>query len=101
MPSTAIALLGTLDSKGQEIACVRDVIVRQGIQPLIMDVGVRGMPTVTPGLCDQAGTRRLRKDHIAAISLLSWALVRRCLTLGRPAAMAHCQAGLHVSLSCS
>jgi uncharacterized protein (UPF0261 family) len=53
MPMITIALLATLDSKGQEIACVRDVVVGQGIQTLIIDVGVRGSPTVTPDVSRQ------------------------------------------------
>lgn len=45
-----IAVLGTLDSKGEEHAFVADLIRQRGHQPLLVDVGSGGPPTVTPDI---------------------------------------------------
>ena len=43
-----IAVLGTLDSKGEEHAYVAEKIRARGHRPLLIDVGSGGPPTVTP-----------------------------------------------------
>ncbi|MFZ9991914.1 MAG: Tm-1-like ATP-binding domain-containing protein [Opitutales bacterium] len=43
-----IAVLGTLDSKGEEHAFVAALIARHGHQPLLIDVGTGGPATVQP-----------------------------------------------------
>ena len=43
-----IAVLGTLDSKGEEHAFVADLIRERGFQTLLIDVGTGGDPKVTP-----------------------------------------------------
>ena len=43
-----IAVLGTLDSKGEEHAFVANLIASCGHTPLVIDVGTGGPPTVTP-----------------------------------------------------
>lgn len=45
-----IAVLGTLDSKGQEHAFVADLIRRRGHEALLIDVGSGEAPTVTPDI---------------------------------------------------
>ena len=45
-----IAVLGTLDSKGEEHAFVAALIAQQGHQPLLIDVGTGGPPTVKPDI---------------------------------------------------
>ncbi len=47
---TMVALLGTLDSKSEEIAYVRDEMLSQGVTPLVMDVGIRGEPGFPPDI---------------------------------------------------
>jgi uncharacterized protein (UPF0261 family) len=42
--SPAIALLGTLDTKGEEIAYVRDRLRALGARPLVIDTGILGEP---------------------------------------------------------
>jgi uncharacterized protein (UPF0261 family) len=42
--SPAIALLGTLDTKGEEIAYVRDRLRALGARPLVIDTGILGAP---------------------------------------------------------
>jgi uncharacterized protein (UPF0261 family) len=49
VPKT-IAVLGTLDSKGQEHAFVADVIRELGHTPLLIDVGTGSEPTVQPDI---------------------------------------------------
>lgn len=45
-----IAVLGTLDSKGEEHAFVAALIARHGHKPLLIDVGTGGEPTVKPDI---------------------------------------------------
>ncbi len=45
-----IAVLGTLDSKGEEHAFVADLIRKRGHTPLLIDVGSGGEPTVKPDI---------------------------------------------------
>lgn len=45
-----ILLIGTLDTKGEEFAFVRDRIEARGIRALVVDVGVLGEPTFAPDL---------------------------------------------------
>ncbi|MEY3110853.1 MAG: hypothetical protein RL079_1538 [Verrucomicrobiota bacterium] len=45
-----IAVLGTLDSKGEEHAFVAALIAQHGHKPLLIDVGTGGPPTVQPDI---------------------------------------------------
>jgi len=45
-----VALIGTLDSKSEEIAYVRDETMTRGIKPLVIDVGIRGEPGFAPDI---------------------------------------------------
>ena len=45
-----IAVLGTLDSKGEEHAFVAALIARHGHKPLLIDVGTGGPATVQPDI---------------------------------------------------
>lgn len=58
---TTVLLLGTLDTKGQEYAFVQALLARQGIDTLVMDVGVLGVPLLEADIsrdqvADAAGT---------------------------------------------
>ncbi|WP_224332185.1 Tm-1-like ATP-binding domain-containing protein [Haloprofundus halobius] len=44
----SVVIVGTLDTKGEEIAFARDVIEAQGLDTHIVDVGVMGDPEITP-----------------------------------------------------
>ncbi|AMY08320.1 hypothetical protein LuPra_01514 [Luteitalea pratensis] len=48
MTPRTVLLLGTLDTKGQEYAFVRDCIQARGQRTLLVDIGVLGDPTVSP-----------------------------------------------------
>jgi uncharacterized protein (UPF0261 family) len=43
-PKLGIGLVGTLDTKGAEIAYVRDRLVKLGVQPVVVDSGILGEP---------------------------------------------------------
>ena len=45
-----IALIGALDTKGEEFAFVKAELVRRGHQPLVINTGVVGDPTFTPDI---------------------------------------------------
>ncbi len=44
--SKNILVIGTLDTKGQEIAYVRDLIAKRQHQPVVMDSGIQGEPAI-------------------------------------------------------
>jgi len=52
MPKSII-VIGTLDTKGQEIAFVRDLIIERGHKAIVVDTGVRGEPTIEPTISRQ------------------------------------------------
>jgi uncharacterized protein (UPF0261 family) len=43
-PTPGIALVGTLDTKGEEIAYVRDRLIALGTEPVVIDSGILGEP---------------------------------------------------------
>jgi len=45
-----IAVIGALDTKGAELAFLRDEIIGHGHAPLVVDVGVMGQPAFTPAV---------------------------------------------------
>ena len=49
MPKSII-VIGTLDTKGQEIAFVRDLIAARGHQPVVVDSGILGEPAIEPAI---------------------------------------------------
>jgi uncharacterized protein (UPF0261 family) len=64
-----VVVIGTLDTKGQEIGFARDVVESQGLDVHVVDVGVMGEPTIEPdtsaeAVAEAAGTtlERLRAD---------------------------------------
>lgn len=46
--AATVLLIGTLDSKGEEFAYVRELIHARGLRTLVVDAGVLGEPTFTP-----------------------------------------------------
>lgn len=48
--SPIVLLIGTLDTKGDEAAFLRDAMVAQGARPLLMDVGVLGRGAIAPDI---------------------------------------------------
>ena len=54
MKSPVVALVGTLDTKGEEYAYLRDRIREAGASALLIDAGVLGRPGVTPDITRQA-----------------------------------------------
>ena len=49
-----IAVIGTLDTKGNEVGFIRDVIRQLGQQPIIIDPGVVGQPAIPADITRQA-----------------------------------------------
>ncbi len=46
----AVVLIGTLDTKGRELAFVRDLIRAQGVETLVIDAGSQGPPFFEPDI---------------------------------------------------
>jgi len=90
-----IAVLGTLDTKGAEHAFLAEQIRRQGHQPLLIDVGTGGPPTITPDISrevvasaaglnlDELIARADRGECIAAMMKAAAALVAELADRGR------------------
>jgi uncharacterized protein (UPF0261 family) len=45
-----VVIVGSLDTKGQEFAFVRDLIEREGLKTLVVDFGVLGEPALEPDI---------------------------------------------------
>ena len=90
-----IAVLGTLDTKGEEHAFVAEVIRARGHTPLLIDVGTLEAPTIRPDISREevaraAGldfaalqSRRDRGESVAAMSQAAPAILVRLLTENR------------------
>ena len=46
----AVLLIGTLDTKGEELAFLRSRLRQAGVEVLLADVGTGGPPTVKPDI---------------------------------------------------
>jgi uncharacterized protein (UPF0261 family) len=44
--SVTVVLVGTLDTKGQEIGCIREVVESKGCRAIVIDAGVLGKPQI-------------------------------------------------------
>src|SRR2546425_1202673 len=64
MSPKKVAILGTLDTKGEEFAYLREQIELAGVSTLVIDAGVLGEPTFPPDIGREevslAGGRQLR-----------------------------------------
>ena len=58
-----VVLLGTLDTKGDEYAFVRDRLREAGVDVLLVDTGVLGEPQVEPRTSPGGGRRAAGADH--------------------------------------
>ena len=57
MPKKKIVLIGRLDSKGEEYAYVRDIIVQGGFEVITVDSGTRGNPHFQPDISREVVSR--------------------------------------------
>lgn len=92
---STIAVLGTLDSKGEEHAYVADLIRQRGHRPLLIDVGSCAPPAVTPDITREevaaaAGldllpltARKDRGECVVAMSKAAPVLLARLAAEGR------------------
>ena len=55
-PMPTVVLIGTLDTKGHEYAFVKDRLLEQGVDVVLVDAGVLGTPTTEPDIT---------RDHVA------------------------------------
>ena len=53
-----VVLIGTLDTKGEELAFVRDLLRAQGVETLVVDAGSAGPPTFPPDVTRDEVFRR-------------------------------------------
>lgn len=54
MTSKSVAIIGTLDTKGEEFAYLRDAIESCGLRTLVIDAGVLGDPVFAPNISREA-----------------------------------------------
>ena len=57
-----VVLLGTLDTKGLEYAYLRDRVREQGVDTVLVDVGVLGEPLTRPDITREEGARAAGAD---------------------------------------
>ena len=77
-----IAILGTLDTKGEEHAYVAELIRARGHEALMIDVGTQGAPTVAPDISrsELIGSQTFT-DRGAAVAAISEAAAAFCAQL--------------------
>jgi uncharacterized protein (UPF0261 family) len=63
-----IALVGTLDTKGDEYAFLRDRITETGAGTVVIDVGVLGEPRITPDVAREDVARAAGADHAELVA---------------------------------
>jgi len=82
-----IAILGTLDTKGEEHAYVAEVIRARGHEALLIDVGTQGAPTVLPDVLrtELIGSQTFtdRGEAVAAISKAAAAFCAKLVAEGK------------------
>src|SRR6516162_8160868 len=95
METKTVAILGTLDTKGEEFAYLRTRIESAGLATLVIDSGVLGEPAFVPDVSRRdvstAGGRALedllathdRGESIAAMAAGAAVVVRRLFAEGR------------------
>jgi uncharacterized protein (UPF0261 family) len=95
MSRRTVAILGTLDTKGDELRFVRDLIAAAGLSTLVIDAGVLGEPAFSPDVSREelaaAGgaefsrlfAERDRGRSVQAMAAGAAALVRRLFEEGR------------------
>ena len=64
-----IALVGSLDTKGEEYAFARDAIREDGADAILIDVGVLGEPSVRPISPPRRSRRRLERTRVTPLTL--------------------------------
>ena len=55
MAEKTVLVIGTLDTKGEELAHVRDRLAAAGVGTLLVDVGTLGAPGVAPDVAARRG----------------------------------------------
>ncbi|MDK2854887.1 MAG: hypothetical protein PWQ86_100 [Bacillota bacterium] len=90
-----VVVLGTMDTKGRELGYVRDVIRAQGVDALLVDMGVLEPPAVTPDItreevAEAAGidlealaAKRDRGEAVAAMTRAAAVIARKLYEEGR------------------
>ncbi len=77
-----IAILGTLDTKGEEHAFVANLIRERGHTPLLIDAGTQGEPTVKPDISrDQLIGGQIFTDRGEAMAAMTKAAAKICTKL--------------------
>ena len=67
--SKSIALIGTLDTKGEEISFMKDLVEKKGYKPIVMDVGILGTPPFVPDIRRQDVLKEIGLELNYLISL--------------------------------
>ena len=64
-----ILLIGTLDTKGNELFFMKELVEQMGHQPLVIDIGIVRPPTFAPDITREEVLREIGKDLEDLISL--------------------------------
>ena len=77
-----IVLIGTLDTKGQEVKYVKDLIEERGHRTLVVDAGVLGQPLFTPDISSETVAQAGGKDLAELVAQRDTATAVRTMMAG-------------------
>ena len=86
-----IAVLGTLDTKGEEHAYVASLIRSRGHQPLLIDVGILEAPGITPDIARSEIAAAAETDLAALVARRDRGEAVAAMTRGAPVVLARLQ----------
>ncbi len=92
-----IAILGTMDTKGEEHAFVADLIRRRGHQTLVIDVGVLGEPMLKPDVNRQEVAEAAGADLDAVLKRHDRGEAIDMMSRGAPIVLARLVAGKKIA----
>jgi uncharacterized protein (UPF0261 family) len=75
-----ILLIGTLDTKGNELFFMKELVEQMGHQPLVIDIGIVGPPVCTADITREEVLREIGKDLEYLISLNNEAQATRIMS---------------------
>ncbi len=81
----AVLLIGTLDTKGEELAFLRSRLRQAGVDVLLADVGTGDPPTVEPDIAREEISEHVADDRGAAVRAMAEGAAEVCDAMLRSA----------------
>ncbi|HME45638.1 MAG TPA: Tm-1-like ATP-binding domain-containing protein [Syntrophorhabdales bacterium] len=74
-----ILLIGTLDTKGNEIFFMKELVQQMGFEPLVIDIGIVGEPVFVADITKEEVLKEIGKDLESVVSLNNEAQATRIM----------------------